>query len=169
MARLRLGVALLIPPPLDGEVDALRKALGDPGYGRIPAHLTLVPPVSVRPERYGEAAAVLAAAAAGTRPFSIRLGAPATFLPDSPTLYLPVAESDQPPIEALRELVFRDPLERPLRRPFVPHVTIADEIPPERIEAAVAALGTYAAEASFDRVHLLRQSDHVWRPVAEAM
>jgi 2'-5' RNA ligase len=108
-------------------------------------------------------------AAAGTRPFSVRLGAPATFLPDSPTLYLPVPETDRLPVEALRELVFRDPLRRTLRRPFVPHVTIADEVPPERIEAAVAALGSYTAEASFDCVHLLRQSGHVWRAVAGAM
>ncbi|HEY8202796.1 MAG TPA: 2'-5' RNA ligase family protein [Actinomycetota bacterium] len=169
MARLRLGVALLIPAPLDREVDALRKALGDPGYGRIPAHLTLVPPVNLPSERYGEAVAVLASAAARTQPFRVRLGPPATFLPDSPTLYLPVAETDQPPIEALRALVFRDPLERPLQWPFVPHVTIADEIAPERIEAAVAALGSYTAEASFDRVHLLQESDRVWRPVAGAM
>ena len=112
---------------------------------------------------------MLTAAAGTTRPFSVRLGAPATFLPDSPTLYLPVAEQDHPPIDALRALVFREPLERPLTWPFVPHVTIADEIPPERIQAAVIALSTYAAEVSFDRVHLLQESGRVWRPLAEAV
>jgi 2'-5' RNA ligase len=168
MPRLRLGVALLIPPPLDREVDALRKALGDTGYGRIPPHLTLVPPVNVPQHRYKDAVAVLTAAGAATRPFGIRLLAPATFLPDSPTLFLPVAQAGHPPIEALRTLAFRDPLERALTWPFVPHVTIADEVPPERIEAAVVALGSFAAEAWFDRVHLLRDSGHIWRPVAEA-
>jgi 2'-5' RNA ligase len=169
MPRLRLGVALLLPPPVDGEVDALRKALGDTGYGRIPAHLTLVPPVNVPQQRYEDAVAVLAAAGAATQPFSVRLRPPATFLPDSPTLYLPVAEADRSPIDTLRTLVFRDPLRRALTWPFVPHVTIADDVPPERIKAAVSALGSYAAEVRFDRVHLLRDAEHVWRPVAEAV
>ena len=124
--------------------------------------------MNVAPERYGDAVAVLTSAAAVTRPFHIRLMAPATFLPDSPTLYLPVAERDHAPIETMRKLVFRDPLERPLRWPFVPHVTIADEITSERIEAAVVALASYETEVTFDRVHLLRESDRIWRPVAEA-
>jgi 2'-5' RNA ligase len=167
-AKLRLGVALLVPPPIDREVDALRKALGDHGYGRIPAHLTLVPPVNVRRERYDEALAVVAQAADATRPFTVHLGPPATFLPDSPTLYLPVAEESRPAVGALRALVFRDPLERPLTWPFVPHVTIADEAPPDRIEAAVGVLQCYTVEMTFDRVHLLQESDHIWTPVAEA-
>ena len=49
MGRVRLGVALLIPPPFDREVDGLRRALDDGSLGRIPAHLTLVPPVNVKP------------------------------------------------------------------------------------------------------------------------
>jgi 2'-5' RNA ligase len=166
--RLRLGVALLVPSPIDREIDALRRALGDPGYGRIPSHLTLVPPVNVPRERYDEAVTVIAEAAAAMRPFTVHLGPPATFLPDSPTLYLPVSDDSRPAIAALRTLVFRDPLERPLTWPFVPHITIADGAPPGRIEAAVGVLGSYTTEVTFDRVHLLRESDHVWTPVAEA-
>ncbi len=64
MARVRLGVALLVPPPFDTEIDGLRRALGDGALGRIPAHLTLVPPVNVREERLGEALAALRRAAA---------------------------------------------------------------------------------------------------------
>ncbi len=53
----RLGVALLIPAPLDREIDGLRRAVGDGALGRIPPHLTLVPPVNVREDRLGEALA----------------------------------------------------------------------------------------------------------------
>src|SRR5688500_19331138 len=107
MPTRRLGVALLVPRPLDAEIDGLRRALGDGTLGRIPAHLTLVPPVNVREDRLGEVLAVLRRAAAVTRPFTVPLGPPATFLPDSPTMCLAVGGTD---VQDLRERVFVDPL-----------------------------------------------------------
>jgi 2'-5' RNA ligase len=93
MPRLRLGVVLLVPPPVHREVDALRRACGDASLGRVPAHLTLVPPVNVREERFEDVLAVLRAAGAATRPFRLELGPPTTFLPDNPVLYLPSTAS----------------------------------------------------------------------------
>lgn len=164
---MRLGVALLVPAPLNAEIDGLRRALGDGALGRIPAHLTLVPPVNVREDRLGEALAVLRRAAAATRPFTLALGPPATFLPDSPTVYLAVDGQDT--VRALRDRVFADPLARPLTWPFVPHVTVADDADPERIRAALTALADYRVEATFARVHLLREgAGRVWTPIADA-
>ena len=162
---MRLGVALLLPPPLDAEVDGMRRALGDGTLGRMPAHLTLVPPVNVRVDRLGEALAVLRRAAAATRPFTLRLGPPATFLPDNPTLYLAAAGD----VQALRDKVFVDPLARPLTWPFVPHVTLADEADPDRIAAACGALAGYEVDVTFHRLHLLREGPgRVWAPIADA-
>jgi 2'-5' RNA ligase len=164
---VRLGVALLVPAPFDAEVDGLRRALDDGSLGRIPAHLTLVPPVNVREDRLGEALAVLRRAAAATRPFTVFLGPPATFLPDTPTLHLPVTGDD--PVRALRDRVFVDPLARPLTWPFVPHVTLADEADDDRIRTVVVALAGYRVEVTFDRVHLLREGPgRVWAPIADA-
>ena len=144
----------------------MRRALGDGTLGRMPAHLTLVPPVNVREDRLGEALAVLRRAAAATRPFTLTLGPPATFLPDNPTLYLRVAGE----VQALRDRVFVDPLARPLTWPFVPHVTLADEAQPDRIAAALEALAEYAVDVTFDRVHLLREGPgRAWAPIADAM
>ena len=168
MPRARLGVALLLPPPVAAEVDGLRRALGDGALGRIPAHLTLVPPVNVRHDRLGEALAVLREAADATRPFSVVLGPPGTFLPHSPVVYLPVG-GDAAVVHALRERAFRPPLARPLTWPFVPHVTVADDAAPHRIEAALAALDRYVVSVGFDRVHLLQESPgRVWEPIADA-
>ncbi len=167
MARVRLGVALLVPPPIDAEVDGLRRALGDGALGRIPAHVTLVPPVNVREDRLSEALAVLRRAAAATRPFTVALGPPATFLPDNPTIHLAVG--DEGPVRAVRDRVFVDPLARTLTWPFVAHLTLADEAAPERIAAALVALADYRVEVTFDRVHLLREGrGRMWAPIADA-
>jgi 2'-5' RNA ligase len=165
---VRLGVALLVPAPLDAEIDGLRRALGDGTLGRIPAHLTLVPPVNVREDRLGEALAVLRRAAAVTRPFTVALGPPSTFLPDNPTVHLAVAD-DGHHVRALRDRVFVDPLARTLTWPFVPHVTLADEADPDRIGAALVALADYGVDVTFARVHLLRESaGRMWAPIADA-
>ena len=55
MARSRVGVVLLVPSPIDREIDALRRAVGDGTYERVPAHLTLVPPVNVHEDRFDDA------------------------------------------------------------------------------------------------------------------
>jgi 2'-5' RNA ligase len=166
---VRLGVALLVPPPLAAEVDGLRRALGDGSLGRIPAHLTLVPPVNVREDRLGHALAVLRRAAAATRPFTLALGPPAAFVPDSPTLYLAVTGPGSDEVTALRDRVFVDPLHRPLTWPFVAHVTLADDASPGRIAAALVALGDYRVDVVLERVHLLREGPgRVWTPIADA-
>ncbi|MBV8561193.1 MAG: GNAT family N-acetyltransferase, partial [Acidimicrobiia bacterium] len=167
-----MGVALLLPPPLDREVDTLRRACDDGALGRIPAHLTLVPPVNVREDAMDDALGVLRGAAAAVRPFSVQLGPPATFLPDSPTLYLAVSGPGLDTVRALRDGVFREPLERPLTWSFVPHVTVADEMDEARIAAAVEALAGYRATVTLERVHLLEETrtaaGRVWRPIADA-
>lgn len=169
MSRLRLGVVLLIPPPLDREINALRRATGDGTYGRVPAHVTLVSPVNVNDDHLGEALARLREAAAATRPFAVHLGPPTTFLPVNPVLYLPLLGEGRAVVFDLRERVFREPLARPVTWPFVPHVTIADEANSGRIAAAETALCDYAAEVSFDRLHLLQEGPgRVWGPVADA-
>lgn len=168
MARVRLGVALLVPAPVDAEIDGLRRAVGDGALGRIPAHLTLVPPVNVREDRLAEALAVLRRAATATRPFTVSLGPPSTFMPHNPTLHLGVADHDEC-VRALRDRVFVDPLARSLTWPFVPHVTLADEADPDRIAAALTALVDYRVDVTFSRVHLLREGPgRVWAPIADA-
>jgi 2'-5' RNA ligase len=168
MPKRRLGVAVLVPSPLDHEIDGLRRALGDPALGRIPAHLTLVPPVNVRDDRYDDAVEVLREGAAAVMPFEVEVGPPATFLPDNPVLYLGVSGAVDA-LHALRAAVFVDPLARSLTWPFVPHVTVADQAEPERIAAALVALTSFRAPMSVERVHLLEEGPgRVWTPVADA-
>jgi 2'-5' RNA ligase len=141
----------------------------------VPSHLTLVPPVNVRREDVPAALRVVREAAAATRPFRLRLGPPATFLPATPTLHLAVGGRGDATqvLRRLRDLCFRPPLERPLTFAFVPHVTLADDMVAERIAASLGALSGYVVEATFDRVHVLHEQRHGdahrrWVPVADA-
>ncbi len=172
MPRLRLGVALLLPPPVAAEVDGLRRACGDGGLGRIPAHLTLVPPVNVRVADLGRALAGLRRAAASVPgPIEVTLGPVTSFAPDTPVLYLAVGGDDDAiaGLRRLRDTVFEPPLARTLTWPFVPHVTLADEMEADRIAAAAVALADYRVGVALTDLTLLeeRSPGRLWTPVAD--
>lgn len=165
-SRRRLGVALLIPEPARSEITGLRRAVGDGALLRIEPHVTLVPPVNVREDRLDETLERLRAAARATRPLALELGPPATFLPDNPVLFLRVT-GDVDAMADLRDRVFVEPLARPLSWPFVPHVTLADDLAPDRITAALDALADYRAAVEIGAVHLLEERDRRWVPLSE--
>ena len=169
MPRRRLGAVLLLPGHVAVEVDGLRRACGDRSLGRVPAHITLVPPVNVREDDLPAALTRLrSAAASAPDEIEVAVGPPATFLPDNPVLYLEVGGPDLPALHRLRQTVFAYPLERSLTWPFVPHVTITDNGEPDRIAAAVVALADYSASVTFARIHLLEEGDQrTWRPLAD--
>ncbi len=167
---MRLGAALLVPHPIAVEIEGLRRACGDGARARVVPHLTLVPPVNVSESRVGEALARLRAAATSTSDLRLTLGPPASFLPDSPTLYLQVTGEQLDVLHEVRDALFKPPLERPLTFPFVPHVTLADDMAPDRISAAVSALRDFVVDVTFERVHLLRElrddAGVRWSPIA---
>ena len=107
-------MTLPIPAPLSHEIDGMRRAMGDRARLRIAPHLTLVPPVNVRDDRMSEALNVLREAAAVTKPITVTLGPPTTFLPVTPVLYLQVGgePAGVDAVHRLRNLVFREPLAR---------------------------------------------------------
>ena len=53
---------------------------------------------------------------------------------------------------------------------FVPHVTVADDAPPDRIEAAVEAMADWRAEVTFPAIQLLEEGPgRVWTSIADVM
>jgi 2'-5' RNA ligase len=175
MPRRRLGVVLVVPPPVGTEIDGLRRACGSESLGRIPPHLTLVPPVNVREDDLAAGSELLRGAASQIRPFDLELGPPATFHPATPVVYLAVggSETAQRTLYGLRDAVFRPPFERELTYDFHPHVTLAEDLPAERIASVLDGLADFRAHVTFERVHLLeelRRDDGVrtWEPIDEA-
>ena len=72
-------------------------------------------------------------------------------------------------LERLRTGCLEGPLERPQDHEFVPHVTVADELAADRLAHAAQVLADFAAEVTFDRVHVLAElPGRIWRPVADA-
>jgi 2'-5' RNA ligase len=166
MPRLRLGVVVLLPADVAAQVDVLRRAVGDPQLGRIPAHLTLVPPVNVRQDALEGGLASLRTALERVNPFTLTLGPAATFLPATPVLYLAVG-GDVDSVHELKRRVFQPPFARAVEWPFVPHVTLRDDMEPARIDAALAALADFHTRFDVDRVHVLREETGAWRPFAD--
>jgi 2'-5' RNA ligase/GNAT superfamily N-acetyltransferase len=170
VARQRLGVVLLVPQPLATQIDGVRRALGDGALGRIPPHITLVPPVNVADRDLPTAFAVVRRAAAATIPLELRVGPAATFQPVNPVAYLAVggAAEQLAALSSLRAACLAGPLDRPQDHEFVPHVTIADQLAPLRLDSVGAVLGDFKVDVTIDRVHVLaEQPGRVWVPIAD--
>jgi 2'-5' RNA ligase len=171
MARRRLLVAHVLEAALAGEIDGLRRSFGGP-VDRIAPHLTLVAPTNVADEAHGEVLAHLARVGAQSSPVALRIEGPATFAPVTPVLYLEIA-GELAPLRALVAALGDGPLAPPETRPsrpFVAHVTVAPHLPPDRLEAAIAALGPLHVPFVLDRVTLLAQLDderRSWAPIAD--
>jgi 2'-5' RNA ligase len=158
MPRRRLGVVLILDPPLADEVDGLRRALGDRALGRIAPHVTLISPINVRAEDLPAVLGLLRdAAALAPGPLTLELGPPTTFLPANPVLYLPVGGADLRVLERMRQVLFAGPLARPQTWPWVPHVTLVDGADDQVVATAAGVLHGFAPPATCDRVVLLEE------------
>ena len=155
MRRRRLGIALVVPEPLASAIEGLRLAFGDPARGRIPPHITLVPPVNVAQDAFDPALDALRAAAAMHAPLVLTLGPVATFSPGRRVAYLEVGGVSLPDLGALRAAVHTEPLYKEEQRAFVPHVTVCADAEPAQIAAMVESARQVIGEARFETVHVL--------------
>jgi len=154
------------------EVDGLRRALGDPALGRVPPHVTLVPPVNVREDELAAAVALVRRAAASTGPLTLSLGPVRSFLPVNPVVYLEVGGPSIGTVHRLADELLAGPLHRERTLDFVPHVTVADDLDEDRIPAAMSALAGYRhVVVKVPGLHLLaeRRDDdglRTWHPLS---
>jgi ribosomal protein S18 acetylase RimI-like enzyme/2'-5' RNA ligase len=162
----------MITGRLADEIDGLRRALGSTELERIAPHITLVPPVNVHETEVEGACEVLRAAVARSGPLAVHLGPPATFFPPNPVCYLRVS-GDVAGLASLREGMQVAPLAPPEgreRRPFVPHVTIRQKMPPERIAPTLEILSPFEASHCFESLTLIEldQAARRWNVLTEA-
>ncbi|MFI5099831.1 MAG: 2'-5' RNA ligase family protein [Actinomycetes bacterium] len=156
-----LGVSIALPEPFESELTAVRERLGDPETRTVPTHITLLPPTTVDHVLLPEIHQHLAAAAAKTDPFRIRLRGSGTFRPVSPVVFVAVAEGIAP-CEMLETRVRAGVLWRPVLFPYHPHVTVAHDLAPPALDAALEELAGYAADFTVDHFVLYEHVDGAW-------
>ena len=164
MPRLNLGVAIPVPHPWSATLSAWRERVGDPQAGRVPPHVTLLPPTQVRKERMREIEDHLAATADECRPFEMHLAGTGTFRPVSDVVFVVVAAGIAQ-CEQLERRVRSGPLARQTRFPYHPHVTVAHDIAPEGLDAAYQGLAPFEARFPVTGFTVFEQGEGgVWLP-----
>jgi 2'-5' RNA ligase len=164
MTRRNIGVAIAIPEPFGSQLQRWRERFGDPMAYAIPTHVTLLPPTLVHDTELEKIDEHLGQAAAAESPFVMRLRGGGTFRPVSPVVFVQIAVGIGD-CERLEKLVRSGPLERRLRFPYHPHVTVAHDLPDDVLDAAFGALGGYSADFTVYGFSLYEhERDGVWRP-----
>jgi len=164
MSRRNIGVAIAIPEPFGSQLQRWRERFGDPMAYAIPTHVTLLPPTLVHDSELEKIDEHLGQAAAAERPFVMGLRGAGTFRPVSPVVFVQIAVGIGD-CERLEKLVRSGPLERPLRFPYHPHVTVAHDLPDDVLDEAFVALSGYSADLTVSGFSLYEHGrDGIWRP-----
>ena len=156
-----IGVAFGVPAPHAETLRAWRERVGDPQAATVPPHITLLPPTEVDGDQFEAARAHLAEVAARHRPFAVHLRGTGTFRPVSPVVFVAVAAGIAE-CELLAEDVRSGPLAVPARFPYHPHVTVAQNVPDDRLDAAYDGLGSFGARFGVDHFTLYTHAGGEW-------
>ncbi len=160
-----IGVAVPIPEPYGTDLQSARDRFGDPMAGKIPPHVTLLPPTELSDEQEDALVGHLDRAAAAGTPFRMSLRGTGTFRPVSPVVFVQVARGI-PECELLERAVRQGPVVREPEFPYHPHVTVAHHLDDEALDAAFDSLADYRVDfdvVGFDLYH--HGADDVWRSV----
>jgi 2'-5' RNA ligase len=159
-----IGVSIPVPDPFGPALQDFRVSLGDESARHIPTHITLVPPAEVPDGLLGEIETHLTGAATRHRPFRVRLRGTGTFRPVSPVVFVGVVEGIAG-CEMLAAATRSGPLAVDLGFPYHPHVTVAHDLPDERLDRAFTELADYEAGFEVHEFWLYVHDDrHGWRP-----
>lgn len=131
-----LGVVVAIPEPWVTQLTELRLNLGDLQGALVPAHITILPPVSVPREDRTRVIRHLRSVAQRHHPFRLTLRGADSFRPTTQVAYVSVDEG-APECRILADDVRTGPLDRPLRFPYHPHVTLAQGVEDPAIDLAL--------------------------------
>jgi 2'-5' RNA ligase len=163
-----IGVAVDLPDPWGAELTAARLAAGDPAAAHVPAHVTLLGPTVVAAGDLPEIDRHLAGVAARHTAFTVRLRGTGTFRPLTQVVFVAVA-AGVGECERLHQAVRSCPaIEAEVPFPYHPHVTVAHNVAPERLDAVFADLAGYEAVFAVEGFALFEHDDGGrWRPYAQ--
>lgn len=162
-----VGVAIPVPEPWGSQVRSARRAYGDPLGEIIATHVTLLPPTGIGIEVLPAIREHLAQVAKRLPSFDMVLRGTGSFQPVSQVVYLTVARGVSG-CEQLESAVRSGPLGRPLRFPYHPHVTLAQDVAEESLSAAYEEWSDFTCSFRVDSFSLFEEHPgHDWDATEE--
>jgi 2'-5' RNA ligase len=163
--RTTIGIAIDIPEPWGEQLTTRRAEAGDPQAAYVPAHLTLLGPTEVDAAALPAIEKHLARVASAHGPFTLLLRGTGTFRPLTEVVFVTVAagisECERLNV-AIHDLAA---IERTAKFPYHPHVTVAQDVTPEQLDAVFADLADFEAQFPVDGFTLFEHgSDGRWHP-----
>lgn len=141
----RIGILIAIPEPWMTELSELRVKFGDNQGAVTPAHITILPPTTIKKSDRERVRAHLQAIASQQTPFRISLDGTGSFRPVSPVVFINVDKGHQELID-LEDEVRSGVLDTPARFPYHPHVTIAQQVSEPKLDAAEHTCANFEAQ-----------------------
>jgi 2'-5' RNA ligase len=161
----RIGVAIDIPEPWGSELTRRRAAAGDPQAAYTPAHVTLLGPTEVPTALLPSVEKHLEAVASAQQPFSIHLRGTGTFRPITEVVFVTLAVGISECELLAAAIAAADGVHRDARFPYHPHVTIAQDVSAEALDAAFDDLADFSARFDVSGFTLFSHGgEGPWRP-----
>jgi 2'-5' RNA ligase len=139
------GVVLSVPGPLSRLADRVRRSY-DPNFPFIRPHVTVLPPRPLSLTRKQVVEAVRRVAER-TAPISMKLGKVDTFRPVMPVVFLGFRRGSDD-LRRLHGKLARVPLRAPESFPYVPHLTLGQDLDDSQLRDALALARKLFAPAS---------------------
>ncbi|MFC3991968.1 2'-5' RNA ligase family protein [Actinoplanes siamensis] len=164
-ARTRIGVAIDIPEPWGSALTRRRAEAGDPQAAWTPAHVTLLGPTEVDTDALPAVEKHLESVASAQPPFVVHLRGTGTFRPVTEVVFVSLAMGISE-CELLAEAITRSPdIQRDSRFPYHPHVTVAQDVAPEALDAVFDDLAGFSARFPVASFTLFSHGgEGPWRP-----
>ncbi|GAA2873018.1 phosphoesterase [Actinoplanes cyaneus] len=164
-SRTRIGVAIDIPEPWGTMLTRRRAEAGDPQAAWTPAHVTLLGPTEVDTGALPAVEKHLEAVAAAQPPFTVHLRGTGTFRPITEVVFVSLAMGISE-CELLAEAITRSgDIRRDSRFPYHPHVTVAQDVAPEALDAVFDDLAGFSCRFPVSSFTLFSHGgEGPWRP-----
>lgn len=156
---MNFGIAFFPSKEIQDAANSYRKRY-DPRYTLIPPHITLKDSFKIEEGELDEVITELKRIAMETKPFPIHITKVSSFEPVTNTIYFKVEKTDE--IIKLEEKLHSGKFEDTRKHPFVPHVTLAQDLTHVEFTDILGRLNmeNHKYEDTFDRFQLLYQLDN---------
>ncbi|MGC9667986.1 2'-5' RNA ligase family protein [Planosporangium sp. 12N6] len=163
--RTTIGIAIDIPDPWGEQLTRRRAEAGDPQAAHVPAHVTLLGPTEIDAADLGVIERELGVIAAAHPEFVLHLRGTGTFRPITEVVFVAVAAGISE-CERLNAVIQDIPvIDRVTRFPYHPHVTVAQDVSSEQLDAVFRDLAGFEAQFPVKGFTLFEHgSAGRWRP-----